>query len=134
MKIVWLGGYLNRLIAAELKARGYIDDYEANDVSTVLYINREKAEIPYTVVNEIVEKNTGRPLEPRIWRSMWINVQGGYVDVIDDTRVVLREYSDTQIGIRLPSTLRKKLEEKARKENKKLSDIVREALEKYVEK
>ena len=45
MEVIWLGGHVNEQIAAYLKNRGIIDDYEANAAYVRLIINKPSVTI-----------------------------------------------------------------------------------------
>jgi len=137
MRVIWLGSPVNRQLAAFLKAKGYIDDYEANDVTTTLIIERDRVEIPFTIISEALEtianiKDSDRIKE--LWfRGLWNSVVDGKVAEIDDTKVVL-EGKRKLIALRIPVSLKERLDKASEKTRRTITDIVVVALEEYLKK
>lgn len=137
MEIIWLGGKTNEKIASYLKAHGYIDDFDANVLYTILYINRDRVEIPMSVIIDAIKTATGKEYSikelRKIISSMFINIRDGKLDEFSEKGVVLVSKRGKRVlSIRVPASLYEKLCEKARQEKKSITNIVIEALEKLL--
>ncbi|RLF08505.1 MAG: hypothetical protein DRJ60_00140 [Thermoprotei archaeon] len=137
MEIVWLGGNVNEQIAAQLKSRGYIDDFEANAAYTVLIINRDRVEIPTVELINAIEMATGKQYPHfelmRIISSMFANIRGGKLDEFSPQKIVLvAKESKRVLSIRIPESLYRKVNERAKQEGKTITKVVVEALEKHL--
>jgi len=139
MEVVWLGGHVNEQIAAYLKNRGIIDDYEANAAYVRIIINKPSVTIDRMEVQRIVELIIGKKYDydefSKIWFAMWANVYGGKVDKISESSVTLISTEEKAIlSVRIPKKLKERLEEKARTKKTSLTDVVIDALTEYLEK
>jgi len=129
LEIIWLGGQTNQKIAAYFKAKGYIDDYEANQVSTVLIINREKVVIPFVAFEDAIGKIYPKDYMLQLWKGLFLNIRGGKLEKIDENEAVLVETVEKRVlSLRIPKDLYNKIKEKAEKEGKTMTDIVLQKL------
>jgi len=139
MEVVWLGGHINEQMAAFLKSKGIIDDYESNVAYVRLIINKPSVTIDRMEVQRIVESITGKRYDydefSKIWFAMWTNIYGGKVDKINESSVTLISTEEKAVlSVRIPRKLKERLEEKAKSKDTSLTDVVIEALTKYLEK
>lgn len=139
MEVVWLGGRINEELAAYLRTKGVIDDFEANEAYVRLIINRDSVTIDRMGIQRVVESITGKKLEygefSKIWLGMWHNIYGGRVVKIDESSVTLARVEERVIlSVRVPEGLKEKLEEIARDRRTTLTDVVIEALNEFVSK
>lgn len=136
MKVWWLGGKVNELVAAYLKARGLIDDFESGSAYTVLVINRDSVEIPFREFEEAVRAAVQGPVSGdevrRIFMHAWMNVEGGRVEEISWERVVLRSTERTTLSFKIPQQLKERISRVAEREGKTMTQVVIEALESYL--
>jgi len=135
MKVIWLGGDVNARIAGYLKEKKIIDDYEANTVKTILIINKDQVKITFKDFLEALSRATPKtyPMKElkEIWRGLWLNLSDAKIAELTDDHVILEAKEAKEIlSIRIPKTLKQKLEEVAEKENKTITEVVIEALKK----
>ena len=139
MEVVWLGGSVNEELAAYLKSRGLIDDFEATEAYVKLIIDRDSVTIDRAEVQRAVEEITGKRYDysefSKIWFGMWYNVYGGKVVKLSESSVTLVKVEErTVLSVRVPEKLKSKLEEIAKKKKGTLTDVVIEALTEYISK
>jgi len=139
MEVVWLGGSVNEELAAYLRSRGLIDDFEATEAYVKLVIDRDSVTIDRSEVQRAVEEITGKRYGydefTKIWFGMWHNVYGGKVAKLSESSVTLVKVEErTILSVRVPEKLKSKLEEIAKKRRSTLTDVVIEALTEYISK
>ena len=132
-KVVWLPGPANEFIAAYLKAKKKIDDFDTNG-NIILIIER-----PTTILKSDIEdalsvyfgiEEKAKKITERTWGTMWVNLHGLKLEETTDTYVKISPLMPKKefIGIRVTPEEKEELERKAKEQGINLSDYIRKKL------
>jgi len=138
-RLYWKKSRLNEVIAGYLKSK-YPESLEVNTTGNVIVIEINKR---FTLKKEdLVEalkiygypEAQARGMVDRSWGNFILNKQGLEIEKFNDNEIVLVPSEGTRvISLRIPYELYNKLNEKAEREGKTMTDIVIEGIRKVVE-
>ena len=137
MELKWINTEIHRNIAVCLKEKGYVDEVRENGAVLSLIIEREEVFIPMSDFSDCIGRFQPFKTEEELFviiQSLLVNIRGGRLESIKGDGVLLKSTEMDYLSVRIPKYMKLKLRKLAVERGTNMSEIVIEALKKYLEK